>query len=245
MDYTINFYFHKKERFIPVSLEELFECSIIENDVCTLKPEILKKIKKRQYKHSNTAVIYKFENDLNYHIYTMYYLYNPGTGLMNLFNPDHESKLSLGTHKYDQENIIVDPIKREVYYFQHDMIQKVPMLSNVINVYVANGSHASYPVSGSMYRYFMFACDRTGSIKEHLNVNTKIINVDLLNLSEALSYRKNFDGTGILSHFKPSMKSGSIVMKSTTEKPKQIMGSIYIIPSTFKIRLSEIKRLLF
>ena len=103
--------------------------------------------------------------------YLINYIYNSAIGCGNCFYPQKES---LGFHNIDRERVKVlfdnDNKPRFVYFSAHGIEDKwypyeecEKTENNELIIYVALGSHANYPYSGTWFRIFGFANDKCSS----------------------------------------------------------------------------------
>jgi len=185
-------YFHKKEKFFPLSIEEyLSKCSLVNRNVPHLKigkgdvqkEDLLlyndgnhdlficqENIKSGKSRHIINIYAKVVETDEFYYIsYYMIFINNPGYNIC--------CWKDVGGHKYDLEHITikvnkVNNVLDTCFFSAHDDGEMHPLKNIELQeghpvVYIAKNSHATYNKSGTHFRIWFVANDKC---KKHISV---------------------------------------------------------------------------
>lgn len=165
------YYFDKNEKYLPIDFNKYVNNNTIDNNIvnCYIK------------NYNNLIYIY----------YWSFYLYDTGKTIFKI-----------NSHKYDIELVILeikdDKINR-VCFCPHGQTEhfwlsiedtKSITENNKIKVYVSNGKHASYPIPGTIWRYYGFANDVNNS-KYPIYIKPVLLTDNSIN-SELFKYKRSF-----------------------------------------------------
>ena len=176
------FYFHREERYYPISIEKyLSHCQMVDdkNNIVISSGNVeLKHLEDNEYSKNSLVIktkirtitkyitIYaKISETDNYYYITYYMIFqnNKGYKILGCIK-------NVGEHLYDLEHVTVKVLKESesietIFYSSHDdgemhTINNIEFENSRPIVYIAKNSHATYNRIGTIYRIWFLANDK-------------------------------------------------------------------------------------